>query len=213
MKKIGNWYLPDVDTYFSAILETEDSFEASHIWAALEYVDVWGTAVDGGACVGFWTVELAKKFDKVVAFEPAIDSFECLKINTGLYPNVESHQKALGDKVGKCSLRMSSIRPGNIGSRFVTQGNEIDMVRLDDYTYERLGLIKLDLEGYEFPCLASAEHTLLKHKPVVVIEEKRFKDREGRLDVDVKAAGSFLRGLGMKEAVRMGNDLVYIWDK
>jgi hypothetical protein len=45
----------------------------------------------------------------------------------------------------------------------------------------------------------------------VLIEEKPFKDIEGRLTVDHKAAGYLLESWGMRLAQRWKNDLVFVW--
>lgn len=44
------------------------------------------------------------------------------------------------------------------------------MKRLDDYEFERIDFIKIDIEGYEFYCLEGAKNTLSKHSPVIYVE-------------------------------------------
>ena len=60
-------------------------------------------------------------------------------------------------------------------------------MRLDDYTFPRVDLVKIDVEGAEREVLEGAEETLKKHHPMVYVEvhsprvrrhtlEKLFRD-------------------------------------
>lgn len=167
------WRLPASDTYFADRL-TEEGFEIDHLLAALRHVKVWGVAVDGGAHIGTWSVEMARLFGWVHAFEPAADTFECLQQNTAGLLNVEAHRVALGANHGYAVVRDDRSRAGNTGARFVEQTGIGDVLvrTLDSYGLRDVGLIKLDLEGFEPFALAGARGTIERWKPIVLIEEK-----------------------------------------
>jgi FkbM family methyltransferase len=200
-----NWALPQADTYFAPHM-TERGFEVDHLDVALKHAKNFRTAIDGGAHVGSWSVELAKHFDLVFAFEPAPDTWQCLVTNTDACPNVRVRNAALGNQVKRVCIGDDPMRPGNTGARFVGSGDSVPMVRIDELGLDHLDFLKLDVEGYEYFALLGAAETIARCQPVIVIEEKDFKRRFG---LDHRAAGEFLKSLGMREADRVRNDCVF----
>ena len=203
----GGWKLPQSDSYFRPLL-TAEGFEIEHLEAALKYVAGFRTAVDGGAHIGTWSVRMAASFQRVLAFEPARDSFECLCANTAELANVEEIPSALGVSRMFAAMRDDPLRVGNTGARFVGDGDDILIERLDDYALADLDFLKLDLEGYEYFALLGAEKTVRRCRPVVMIEDKDFGNRYG---IERGVAAAFLAGLGMKEAERVRNDRIFVW--
>jgi hypothetical protein len=64
----------------------------------------------------------------------------------------------------------------NSGKTHVTPRTEgrglIQMKPLDSFQIDQVDFIKIDVEGYEDQVVRGAKCTLLKHKPVVLIEQK-----------------------------------------
>ena len=209
MKRVGDYMVPDAETLQLDAL-AQGGFQLDHLEAALAHVTDWRIAVDGGAHVGSWTRALAKRFDFVLAFEPAEDSFACLKANVGELVNVQLFQCALGAVPERMSLHDDEkYDGGNTGGRYLVPGNDILVEPLDDRHLDGLGFLKLDVEGYELKALHGARNTLARCKPVVLIEDKaRFASRYGELP---HAAASFLQSLGARELVRVGADRVFGW--
>lgn len=205
---VGRWRLPETDSYFAPHM-TEEGFQIDHLRVALKYVRAWRTAVDGGAHVGTWTCWMAQLFERVAAFEPAEDTFECLFENTRRLDNVVRLRAALGELPGMASVVDDARRPGNTGARYLAPGNDVEIVRLDDLELDDVDFIKLDLEGGELHALRGAEATLRRCKPVVCVEEKHFG---GRFGVQPGAALAFLRSLGATEAEVIRNDHVWRFD-
>lgn len=205
-----DWALPAVDTYFGKILEaTPEGFELDHLAAALEHCHNFRTAVDGGAHVGTWSVALAKKFKMVIAFEPAFDTFNCLRQNTEGCPNIMPIQAALGAKEGTCFVVEDPTREGNTGSRYtqLSEKGPIPVQRLDDIKLDMLDFLKLDVEGGETFALAGAEQTIFRCQPVIVAECKQFKPpRHG----GVEATRQLLTNFGYVEVGGIRNDRIFI---
>jgi len=135
---------------------------------ALSHVTKWGTAIDGGAYVGTWSVRMLERFDRVVAFEPLDPNLECLRINA---PGAEIIPLALSDVPG---IELCEVK----GAGFAHLGrgaNKVQCTTLDSYSYDDLGLIKLDVEGHERQALAGAVETIQKHRPVIIAEMKYEK--------------------------------------
>ena len=202
------WVLPAADTYFAPRL-TDEGFEIEKLKAALKHVKQFRCAVDGGAHIGTWTRELARHFVRVIAFEPAFDSYTCLIANCGKLANVDFPCAALGDTYGRGAMRDDATRPGNTGARYLGPGEEVGIVPLDEFELRDLDFLKLDLEGYELHALIGAAHTLRSCRPVVLIEEKYFG---GRYGVKEGAALRLLESWGAREVERLKNDRVYSWN-
>lgn len=207
MKQIGDWALPDVDTYFAP--HCTIGFQLDHLQAAFPFVRKWDLAVDVGAHVGFWTRELASRFAVVHAVEPADDAFNCLESNVASCRNVVLRHAAAGIAAGTCTVADDPARSGNTGARFITFGGTCPVIAVDDLQLEACDLLKVDVEGYEDQVLRGAEATIAKHRPVIVMEtDKRFA--WSRYRVADKAAEQRLLSLGYRVAVHMRPDKVFV---
>lgn len=117
MKPAADWYRPDVwhlpksDTYFAPFIDAPNRFQLDHLLPALDRARSWGVAVDVGAHVGWWTVELARRFKRVLAFEASPKTFKCLTKNLQPFTNVEAFNLAVGDCRGVCQIRERDEKP------------------------------------------------------------------------------------------------------
>jgi FkbM family methyltransferase len=214
MKKVAGYYLPAADTHFERALQRHGHYQLDHLEAALSHVTEWNAAVDGGAHVGLWTVELAKRFKLVVAYEPAWDCYQCLWRNTEQFSNVWPLPTALGNEThDNVTISDDPKRPGNTGSRFIGSTKPsglpaFEMVRLDDMHMTDLNFLKLDLEGYEHYALMGAENTIRSKRPVVLLENKDFSSRYG---ASRSAPAELLRSWGAQEVAQIGSDHIFVF--
>lgn len=81
------------------------------------------TIIEAGASRGMDTVQFAARWpaSKIFAFEPVTQTYEQLVEATRNFPNVSTIHAALGDKVGKATIYVSS-RPDN---RFATDASSL----------------------------------------------------------------------------------------
>lgn len=138
------------------------------------------TALDVGANIGchtFLLATLAGPTGHVTAFEPTGWAFRKLQRNAALNPhlqNITLKKLALSDRIAMRSpVRFKSSWP-------VTGGTEpppeelTDFSTVDEYVHqnniERIDLIKLDVDGYEFRVLTGAQQTLRDRQPYLVME-------------------------------------------
>lgn len=127
--------------------------------------------IDIGASIGNHTLFFAGVMNaEVISFEPDPESFAHLKENVELNGfDVKLINAALGEKTGKCS--MMKMSETNIGMKQVIEGNEVDLIRLDDVPeVEGYGVIKIDVEHYNKELLTGAAETLTKGTGKVYIE-------------------------------------------
>jgi FkbM family methyltransferase len=132
--------------------------------------------IDGGAFIGDSALVLMDyKPRKIYAFEPQSMNYELLlktiQLNN-LSAIVTPVKKALGSAKG--SLQITHLGSASvISDMFALEANEeVEVTPLDDFAEKNnldVGLIKLDVEGYELEALKGSSRTIRKFKPVLAI--------------------------------------------
>jgi FkbM family methyltransferase len=93
---------------------------------------------------------------------------------------------ALSDEVGEATLRIYEPLTGRatIESENLLEGCDCSQIyevavprrKLDDYDFDAVGFIKIDVEGHELSVLRGASNTIERHRPLMLIEiEDRHK--------------------------------------
>lgn len=140
-----------------------------------ELVPRGGVSLDVGAWWGPWTYWLSRRSDSVVAFEPNPDAAAFLRRVSNAKVRVE--EVALSNQSGGSTLHASDVRgrdalatltgpKGEPGEREVPVRTAI----LDDYEFDDVKFIKIDVEGHESAMISGAEDTLRRCGPTVLIE-------------------------------------------
>jgi FkbM family methyltransferase len=215
MKFVHGWAFPDDDEHMAAAVDENGHYQARNMKAALKYVKQFGVAVDAGAHVGTWSVELAKLFGRVLAFEPAADTREALAANVDNFAggNIEIHAAALGKEAKQISMTLEgfqrAIDAKNTGARFVKDGGDVPCITLDSLNLEKVGFLKMDIEGSEPDALLGARETLKRCRPVVLFEDKFFWKRYGH---ERNAPQKILGELGARHVKRVGCDEIWSWN-
>ncbi len=212
MRLISGFHLGDSDTF-----ETEFARFHGRVPVALElalrHVTRWDLAVDVGAHIGTWSVNLAERFGRVIAFEPSAESFAFLERNLIDCSNVQTVRSAVGQQNRLVGLDQNPDRPLNSGCRRVNlSGAGVTMVMLDAYSGSTdhltgLGLLKIDTEGFELPVLTGGEDTIRRERPIVVIEERHAAD----FGFPDDGARKLLTEWGMRLVDSCGEDFIWGW--
>jgi len=149
------------------------------------------TAIDVGASIGYLSGVMAGcvgREGQVHCFEPVPDYFERLQAMTRMNPDYTFvlNRCALGETEGHASLQIT--RSSNIGwntmvpdympAKRVGCTLEVPVRRLDRYIEQkglkRIGMIKIDTEGFEYPVLKGLEaylaHAGSEQKPCILVE-------------------------------------------
>ncbi len=139
--------------------------------------------VDVGANIGQHTLFMSRYAREVHAFEPYSVVREKLEkhIQDNGIENVEVHPLGLSNASEQLDFFAPTGRNQGIGSfdaASVSKGNarigKLELVRGDDYLqqrqFQRISLIKIDVEGFEKNVLQGLQETLSKDRPVVVCE-------------------------------------------
>lgn len=191
--------------------------EAQRVHAIMDtgYVRHGRIAIDGGAHVGSWSVELIKYFDRVLAFEPCNESFMMFAENLMALPTptedgvgIIAYQQALMDKC--CMVSVDPPRPKRrtLTARQVNYGGDVHAVSIDSLELSGCDLIKLDLEGAEYLALQGATDTIKRCRPFLVVEFNGLCKRFGHTDKEIHL---LLKTWGYELVWADGVDRGYAW--
>ena len=139
--------------------------------------------VDVGANVGYHSLYASFFFKEVIAFEPLPSVFNQFKesIRLNNFSNVTVHKLACSDKGGKSHIY---YHRHNLGGSSMNdpkkrirdpklESIEIKTVTLDHFlkkTRNRIGLVKIDVEGHEPLVIEGMKEIIKKHKPIIITE-------------------------------------------
>src|SRR6056300_531048 len=141
-------------------------------------------------------------------FEPVEIFRECFKKNIP-HENVELLPVALGNKNGFVSM---NVELENTGATHVLCNtndlNKVELKKLDDYELTDIDFIKIDVEGYENQVVLGAKETLLRNKPIIIVEQKGFSDRFNETQFE---AIDTLKSYGAKVIDQVVKDYILSW--
>lgn len=135
-------------------------------------------SIDIGANLGLFTFFMSRASKHVFAFEPNPYPLENLK---GLVDsNVTVLPIALGNNDGPVEIKIPHHRKGwssngaSLAFKEINDGKIINIQcrKLDSLNIENIGLIKIDVEGFEIEVIRGAKDTILKNKPIMIIENE-----------------------------------------
>ena len=154
-------------------------------------------ALDIGVYRGVYSLKLSQNFKQIHAFEPNPLLFPYLNDNLKkIIKNINLYNLALSDKSGETELKLpvrsrsifkdnieelyqlgaASIHPENEFENF--EKVQVKVEKLDNILIENIGFIKIDVEGHELEVIEGAKETIIKNKPVLLIEiEKRHSKK------------------------------------
>jgi FkbM family methyltransferase len=138
--------------------------------------------IDIGANIGNHSLFFAKHMNcnKIYSFEPFSKNAEIFRNN--LYDYRDKcflYEKALSNKDGKMILY--NTEKDNFGGISLYKQNksfevssEIDVVKLDNYNFTDVTLIKIDVENHENEVLLGGRDTILRNKPIIILENSYY---------------------------------------
>lgn len=161
-----------------------------------------GAILDVGANIGNHTCFFARYFRQVVAFEPNPVSYRLLQANIALNSlnNVIIRKVGLSDQ--SADLTFVQTRGNLGGSGFFEANNDrndvksVLRVEIGDSELNKIDInvpirmIKVDVEGHEYPALKGLKNTIEVNKPILMFEIHPFSANNG------VALFDYLRDLG-----------------
>lgn len=176
--------VPDVMTMpqdggmtWTARAKFAEGYRAERFKVMISHLKKFRTAIEVGAHVGSWTIELAKKFETVIAYEPNEQSFKILKQNIlefGSTKKIIPYNVALGAR--RELVKMSSGEKGPISARVDSNGStSVWMTSLDEEKIPNVDFIKIHCNGYELEVLRGAKNLISRDQPDIFVVMKKNK--------------------------------------
>ena len=140
-------------------------------------------AIDVGAHIGSYALRMAKRFRRVVAFEPNPFNRHILDLNVQLNKatNVQVEDAALSDRdeyssffVHRSADGTGSLNPHHYGFKY-DRMIRVKVKRIDSFEFSSIDLLKIDAEGSELPILMGGATTIGRTKPILAIEVHRAR--------------------------------------
>jgi len=146
------------------------------------------TIIDAGANLGAWSIPYGKMCEgwgNVLAFEPQERIFYALAGNIVInnLTNVRAFNAALGAKNSTIGVPfLDYTKSSNFGGLSLNGENDIGqnidqgktysvpLKTIDSLDLKDVGLIKIDVEGMELEVITGAIKTIMKDRPVLIIE-------------------------------------------
>jgi len=172
-----------IDDFIQESLYFTGKYEAAELKAIEQFLKNDSVFIDIGANIGLYTLYASKLINKngqIISFEPFPKNFQSLTQNITLngLSNVRIEKVAIGENEGNVNLYYNE-REKNLGMVSTTPlekgiKEEVEVVSLDSYlkneSFTRIDLIKIDIEGFEYPALLGMKETLATFHPTLLIE-------------------------------------------
>jgi FkbM family methyltransferase len=138
-----------------------------------------GTAVDVGANQGFFAFAFSRIADRVEAFEPNPDYARFAR--RMLRGRARVHEVALSNACGTADFfipvsnkKVVMHLAGNLKAPSPQHPDalrlKVEMRTLDSYAFRDVRIVKVDVEGCETEVLEGARQTILRDRPVLIVE-------------------------------------------
>ena len=168
-----------LNIYTKGIFERDEIIDLLFILETIGIDLKESMVLDIGANIGNHTIEFAKFFRHVEAYEPNPHTYKLLDFNCSYRENISCHNFGLGDKEECLTLYE---HPSNNGASSALRDNlnknynklEIKCFKIDSFLnkFHNVKLIKIDVEGMEHKVILGAEITISEHKPVIAFEQR-----------------------------------------
>lgn len=164
-------------------------YEADIVNTMRKYLHAGEVFFDVGANIGYLSavaLGLVGRSGQVHSFEPVPRFFDRLKLVADFNPEyaMKAHQCALGESDGAAVMNISNVSnigwntmvPGMMSPATILESITVPVTTLSSYirkaNVERVGMIKIDTEGYEYPVVKGlqAYFDQTPHRPVLLIE-------------------------------------------
>ncbi len=212
---VNGIFLPDRDIHFgvqilnSPLVDGRGTYQLEKIKAGIAQCKSFNTAIDVGANVGLWTRVLSPHFRHIDAVEPIHENIDCMMYNLSDCFNIKIHTLAVSREIGYLPMTYMEDAATAMVSRSSEAHLHVACKPLDDFGFENVSFIKIDVEGYENNVILSGEKLIRRDKPTIVVEQKK---RTLKYDNMKFRAIQTLAGWGMEIAWEMSGDFCLTWN-
>jgi len=181
MHKINShWYSPEpLNGFFSERLQdvVDVHYQQRYRYYVYHNIPRKRTMIDIGANIGIFAKPSAEQFERVICFEPVFKNFAVLQRNLENYSNVELYNLGISDKPQLAKFSMKTLKCGQSQqvSKFSDdpeyENFECELVTLDQYKFDGVDWIKIDVEGFEDAVLEGSRETIRHNRPWLLLED------------------------------------------
>lgn len=148
------------------------------------------TLIDVGANIGNHALFFSCYFKEIIAFEPNPTALKLLETNIFLNQTKNIHVIPVGLSSESDTLPFFE-NPENLGgsgfnleNSHATVSKQLDVEKGDtllyrDFKSSSIGIIKLDIEGFELHALQGLKQTLIRHQPIILFEAHTSQGKAG----------------------------------
>lgn len=176
----GITYELDLRELIDSTVYYEGAWEPDTVAALRRLIKPGQTVLDIGANMGCHTLRMAQlvsETGQVVAFEPMSTAYSKLTRNIQLnrFSNIVAEKTGLSSSNGEAEIAFATSWRLDLKSGDV-RAERVSFITLDSYVtthpglFSRLDCIKLDVDGFEEAVLRGAQDTLLRYRPVILME-------------------------------------------
>lgn len=232
-KLVGGVWLPKSDQSFEGwmlrgkrvmVIDGKYTYQYHKLEAAMKHQpqDRRGVCVDIGAHVGLWSMWLVREFEWVHAFEPVPAFADIFPHNVDMgratlrYCALGHEQEPVNmivpdDFTGSARVATARPHPGlkkhhRTGAE--TVWSSLPQRRLDDFEFDAVDFIKIDVEGYEWNVVRGAELIIRRCRPNIVVEQAGNDLAYGH---ERDSAKHLLESWGMVPIHEMSGDWLMGW--
>ncbi len=175
------------DAYVGRSFDLYGEFSEGEVEVFRQILTPGSVVLDIGANIGAHTLFFAQAVGPqgaVLAFEPQRIVFQTLCANLALnsVTNTRCYQAALGEAPGKIVVPpLDYTHQNNYGGLRLggyDQGEEVDVLWLDDFALPQCRLMKIDVEGMELSVLRGGQRLIARHRPILYVENDRGENSD-----------------------------------
>jgi len=189
------FYHYNTDSIIGVSLRYYGEYTEQELMLLRNFLNPAAIVYDIGANIGYHTVGFAPFSKHVYAFEPNELNYKLLKTNTFHNKNVTCLEYAISNDIGVTQIEKFKLgEPGNYGECRITEDGQLcDMTYIDYLVRQKIieppHVIKIDVEGHEWPVIEGMTETIKDNLPVIFYEAHHC---------DTKSIYDFLSNIGYK---------------
>jgi len=187
MHKINShWYSPEpLNGFFSERLQdvVDVHYQQRYRYYVYHNIPRKRVMIDIGANIGIFARPSAEQFERVICFEPVPKIFAVLQRNLENYTNVELYNMGISSTPQLAKFSMKTLKCGQsqqvqeFSDKPEYENFECELVTLDQYQFDCVDWIKIDVEGFEDAVLEGSRHTIQRNRPWLLLEDNGNRSR------------------------------------
>lgn len=175
----GDFNVISNDKVVSESLRLYGEWAQNEISILSRFINKNDVVIDVGAFIGSHAVAFANIAPEgmVYSFEAREDIFNILVKNAEKFNNIRAFNFGLGSKKTELSIEKNDTdeeqNPGALNLKEITESDRqeiINIERLDNFSFDKVDFMKVDVEGMEYEVLLGAKKTIDRFEPVLFLE-------------------------------------------